>query len=52
MSLEGVEQEFAGLRREAKGLVREYVAKTMGLSRAQMTRLIGQSALRSCVKWH
>lgn len=37
-----VEQEYGGLGREAKGLVRRYVAKLTGLSRAQVTRLIGQ----------
>jgi hypothetical protein len=37
-----VEQQYAGLKREGKGLVRRYLAKMTGLSRAQMTRLIGQ----------
>ena len=37
-----VEQEYAGLGRDSKGLVRRYVAKMTGLSRAQVTRLIGQ----------
>ena len=37
-----VEQEYAGLGRASKGLVRRYVAKMTGLSRAQVTRLIGQ----------
>ena len=37
-----VEQEYAGLGREGKGLVRRYLAKMTGLSRAQITRLIGQ----------
>ena len=37
-----VEQEYAGLGREGKGLVRRYVAKMTGLSRAQVTRLVGQ----------
>ena len=37
-----IEQEYARLGREAKGLVRRYVAKMTGLSRAQVTRLIGQ----------
>lgn len=36
-----VEQEYAGLGRASKGLVRRYVAKMTGLSRAQVTRLIG-----------
>jgi transposase InsO family protein len=37
-----VEQEYGGLGREGKGLVRRYVAKMTGLSRAQVTRLISQ----------
>lgn len=37
-----VEQEYARLGREGKGLVRRYLAKMTGLSRAQVTRLIGQ----------
>ena len=37
-----VEQEYAGLCRQGKGLVRRYLAKMTGLSRAQVTRLIGQ----------
>ena len=37
-----VEQEYAGLGRESKGLLRRYVAKLTGLSRAQVTRLIRQ----------
>lgn len=37
-----VEQEYGGLRRESKGLVRRYLAKMTGLSRAQVTRLVGQ----------
>ena len=37
-----VEQEYSGQRREAKGLLRSYVGKMTGLSRAQVTRLIGQ----------
>ena len=37
-----VEQEYAGVGRASKGLVRDYVAKMTGLSRAQVTRLIGQ----------
>ena len=37
-----VEQQYAGLSREGKGLIRRYLAKMTGLSRAQVTRLIGQ----------
>jgi len=37
-----VEQQYAALQREGKGLIRRYVAKMTGLSRAQVTRLIGQ----------
>jgi len=35
---------YNGQTREAKGLLRRYVAKVTGLSRAQSTRLIGQYA--------
>jgi transposase InsO family protein len=35
-------QEYAGLGRNGKGLVRRYIAKMTGLSRAQVTRLIGK----------
>jgi hypothetical protein len=37
-----VEQEYGRLGREGKGLVRRYIAKMTGLSRAQVTRLVGQ----------
>ena len=37
-----VEQEYGGLGRAEKGLVRRYIAKMSGLSRAQVTRLIRQ----------
>src|SRR6266850_3195341 len=37
-----VEQEYGGQKREAKGLLRRYLGKMTGLSRAQVTRLIGQ----------
>jgi transposase InsO family protein len=37
-----VEQEYGGLGRAEKGLVRLYIAKMSGLSRAQVTRLIRQ----------
>ena len=45
-----VEQEYAGLGREGKGLVRRYIAKMTGLSRAQVTRLIGQYKQRGEVR--
>ncbi len=37
-----VEQEYAGLGRVSKGLLRRYVAQMTGLNRAQVTRFIGQ----------
>jgi hypothetical protein len=37
-----VEQEYAARKREAKGVLRSYLEKMTGLSRAQVTRLIGQ----------
>lgn len=37
-----VQQEYLGLGRRDKGLVRRYLAKMTGLGRAQVTRLIGQ----------
>jgi len=37
-----VEQAHGGQKREAKGLLRRYLGKMTGLSRAQVTRLIGQ----------
>jgi hypothetical protein len=37
-----VEQEYAGLARPDKGLVRRYLAKMTGMGRAQLTRLISQ----------
>ena len=36
-----LEQEYGAQKREAKGLVRRYLGKMTGLSRAQVTRLIG-----------
>ncbi len=45
-----VEQEYGGQKREAKGLLRRYVAKITGLSRAQVTRLIGQYLEKGMVK--
>jgi len=47
-----VEQEYHGQTREAKGVLRQYVGKMTGLSRAQVTRLIGryqQSGMVGCV---
>lgn len=35
-----VEQEYSGQPREAKGVLRQYLGKMTGLSRAQVTRLI------------
>jgi transposase InsO family protein len=37
-----IEQEYGCLGRVGKGVVRRYVAKMTGLSRAQMTRLVAQ----------
>ena len=37
-----VRMDYAGLGKSDKGLVRRYLAKVTGLSRAQLTRLIGQ----------
>jgi transposase InsO family protein len=45
-----LEQEYGGQKREAKGLLRRYVKKMTGLSRAQMTRLIGQYLESGAVK--
>lgn len=45
-----VEQEYGGQKREARGLLRRYVAKMTGLSRAQVTRLIGQYSKKGVVK--
>jgi len=39
-----VRHQYAGLRRTEKGLVRRYVARMTGLSRAQITRLIANYA--------
>jgi transposase InsO family protein len=36
------EQGYSGLPKTGKGVVRRYIAKMTGLSRAQVTRLIGQ----------
>jgi hypothetical protein len=45
-----VEQEYGCLGRLGKGLVRRYVEKMTGLSRAQMTRLVGQYRESGTVK--
>jgi transposase InsO family protein len=45
-----VEQEYGRQKREAKGLLRRYVAKMTGLSRAQVTRLVGQYLEKGMVK--
>lgn len=37
-----IQQEYARQGRRAKGLIRAYVEKMVGLSRAQTTRLVGQ----------
>ena len=37
-----VEHEYGGPPREAKGVLRQYLGKMTGLSRAQVTRLIGR----------
>ena len=36
-----VRHQYAGLDRTGKGLIRRYLARMTGLSRAQVTRLIG-----------
>ena len=45
-----VEQEYNSQSREAKGLLRIYVGKMTGLSRAQVTRLIGRYLESGTVK--
>jgi hypothetical protein len=45
-----VEQEYGGQKREAKGLLRSYLGKMTGLSRSQVTRLIGQYLESGIVK--
>ena len=46
------EQDYTGLGRAEKGLVRRYVGKMTGLSRAQVTRLIGSYCQKGGVKAH
>jgi transposase len=43
-------QQYASLGRSGKGLVRQYIARMTGLSRAQVTRLIGQYAASGTVR--
>jgi len=45
-----VEQQYGGQKREAKGLLKIYVETMTGLSRAQVTRLIGQYVESGVVK--
>jgi hypothetical protein len=45
-----VEQEYSRQKRNAKGLLRQYLEKMTGLSRAQVTRLIGQYVEDGTVK--
>ena len=44
------EHDYAKQTREAKGLLRTYVLKMTGLSRAQVTRLIGQHSRQGQVR--
>jgi len=43
-------QDYGRLKRADKGLVRRYISKMTGLSRAQMTRLMGQYKATGAVK--
>src|SRR6266852_3917811 len=45
-----VEHEYRGQRREAKGVWRQYSGKMAGLSRAQVTRLLGRYQESGMVK--
>lgn len=45
-----MEQEYGGKKREEKGLLRRYLEKMTGLSRAQVTRLIGRYTESGTVK--
>src|SRR5713101_5652552 len=45
-----VEHEYHGQTREAKGVLRQYIGKMTGLSRAQVTRLIGRYQQSGMVK--
>jgi transposase InsO family protein len=44
------EQDYGNLARSGKGLVKRYIAKMTGLSRAQVTRLIGRYSEQGEVK--
>jgi hypothetical protein len=43
-------QDYDGLGRSGKGLVKRYIAKVTGLSRAQVTRLVGQYVANGVVQ--
>jgi len=43
-------QDYDGLGRSGKGLVKRYIAKVTGLSRAQVTRLVGQYVANGAVQ--
>jgi hypothetical protein len=43
-------QDYGRLKRADQGLVRRYISKMTGLSRAQMTRLMGQYKATGAVK--
>lgn len=43
-------QEYTSLQRSGKGLVKQYIAKVTGLSRAQITRLIAQYVATGAVQ--
>src|SRR6266849_3581514 len=45
-----VRHEYSGLRRADKGVVRQYLARMTGLSRAQVTRLIAAQRKTGQVK--
>lgn len=45
-----VEQEYGRLGRKGRGLLRRFIAKITGLSRAQVTRLVGQYRQRGEVR--
>src|SRR5436305_11819701 len=45
-----VRHQYAGLSRREKGLVRQYIGGMTGLSRAQVTRLIGSYTASGRVK--
>src|ERR1700685_3948637 len=43
-------QDYAALHRSGRGLMKRYIGKVTGLSRAQVTRLIGQYAESGIVR--